>query len=57
MNNKKGKTVHLELKTGDTVLVRLQNKKFPDKDKYVVTEVKNGRIAAKNKKNGRKLKT
>ena len=46
----------MELKSGDTALVRLQNKNFPDKDKDVVTEVKNGRIAAKNKKNGRKLK-
>ena len=53
-----GNTVHLELKPGDTVLVSLQNKKFPEKDKYVVAEVKNGRIAAKNKKKtGKKLKT
>ena len=33
-------------------MVSLQNKKFPEKDKDVVAEVKNGRIAAKNKKLG-----
>ena len=52
-HNKKKNTVHLELKPGDTVLVRLGDKKYPEKEEYVVTEIKNSRIAAKNKTTGR----
>jgi len=41
------------LKPGDTVLVRLGDKKYPEKEEYVVTEIKNSRIAARNKTTGR----
>ena len=55
-HNEKKNTVHLELKVGDTVLVRLGQNKRPETDHFLVTNVKGTEITATNKRTGRELK-
>ena len=52
----KRNVVHLELKPNDVVLVRLGNNRIPEKDKYVVVNVKGNEITAKNVNSGRILR-
>ena len=52
----KRNVVHLELKPNDVVLVRLGNNRIPEKDKYVVMNVKGNEITAKNVNSGRILR-
>ena len=47
---------HLELQIGDTVLVRLGNKKIPERDHFLVTNVRGNEITASNKKTGQTLR-
>ena len=55
-HNEQRNTVHLPLKPGDTVLVRLQKKKTPETDQYVVTKVSGKEITATNQNTGRSIK-
>ena len=55
-HNEKKNTVHLELKVGDTVLVRLGQNKRPETDHFLVTNVKGTEITATNKKNWERVK-
>ena len=49
-HNEKRNTVHLELKPGDTVLVRLGQNKCPERDHFLVTKVNGKDITATNKR-------
>ena len=55
-HNEKKNTVHLELKPGDTVLVRLGKNKRPETDHFLVTKVNGKEITATNKRTGRELR-
>ena len=55
-HNEKRNTVHLYLEVVDTVLVRLGNKKTPERDHYLVTNVKGNEITAENMQTGKVLK-
>ena len=55
-HNAQRNTVHLPLKPGDTVLVRLGKKKTPEPDQFVVTKVNGKEITATNKRTDRSIK-
>ena len=55
-HNSKPNRTHLDLRVGDTVLVRLGNNKRPEKDHYEVTRVRGNNITAVNKTTGRELR-
>ena len=55
-HNSKPNRTHLDLRVGDTVLVRLGNNKRPEKDHYEVTRVRGTNITAVNKTTGRELR-
>ena len=55
IQNRQKYRVHLKLKTGDNVLVRLGNKKIPEPDTYVVVRVEGNAITARNETSGRVL--
>ena len=55
-HNEQRNTVHLPLKPGDTVLVRLGKKKTPETDQYVVTKVNGKEITVTHQNTGRSTK-
>ena len=55
-HNSKKNTVHLDLRPGDMVLVRLGNKKLPERDHYRVIKCKGTEITAVNVNTGRVLR-
>ena len=55
IQNRQKYRVHLNLKTGDNILVRLGNKKIPEPDTYVVVRVEGSAITARNETSGRVL--
>ena len=55
-HNEQRNTVHLPLKPGDIVLVRLGRKKTPETDQYVVTKVNGKEITATNMNTGRSIR-
>ena len=55
IQNRQQYRVHLNLNTGDNVLVRLGNKKIPEPDTYVVVRVEGSAITARNETSGRVL--
>ena len=53
IQNRQKYRVHLELKPGDLVLVRLGNRKIPEPNTYVVESVNGNAVVARNETSGR----
>ena len=54
--NQKKNRIHLHLQPGDEVLVRLGQKKLPEKEHYEVVRVNGNEITTRNKTSGRVLR-